>query len=92
MLVEQSGSPLKTGYADYLYQQRYSLNYIEIYSSLELISGVKLTILCEYKCCNIPRVESVYGGNIRALFGSGKDHLQFGFDFSSLISSVLSYR
>ena len=27
-----------------------------------------------------------------ALFGSGKDHLQFGFDFSSLISSVLSYR
>jgi hypothetical protein len=38
--------------------------------------------------CNIPRVESVYGGNIRALFGSGKDHLQFGFDFSSLEARI----
>lgn len=46
----------------------------------------------KYKCCNIPRVESVYGGNIRALFGSGPDHLQLGFDFSSLISSELSYQ
>ena len=38
--------------------------------------------------CNIPRVESVYGANLRALFGAGKDHLQFGFDFSSLEARV----
>ena len=38
--------------------------------------------------CNIPRVESVYGANLRALFGAGKDHLQFGFDFSSLEAMI----
>ncbi len=34
--------------------------------------------------CNIPRVTSIYGKHMRALFGSGKDFLQFGFDLSGL--------
>lgn len=38
--------------------------------------------------CNIPRIDSIYGGKIRALFGSGKDHLQLGFDFSSLEARI----
>lgn len=36
--------------------------------------------------CNIPRVTSLYGDNMRALFGvdRSKDQVQLGFDFSSL--------
>lgn len=40
--------------------------------------------------CNIPRSSSIYGGPIRSLFGCGPNYVQKGYDFSSLISSVLS--
>lgn len=36
------------------------------------------------KVCNIPRVTSLYGKNMRALFGPGKGLWQFGYDFASL--------
>ena len=36
--------------------------------------------------CNIPRVTSLYGGNIRAMFGVNPDEqfVQYAYDFSSL--------
>lgn len=37
---------------------------------------------------NIPRVSSLYGSIMRALFGPGDNRIQFGFDFSSLEARV----
>jgi hypothetical protein len=37
---------------------------------------------------NIPRVKSVFGEQMRAMFGSGKDFWEFGFDFSSLENCI----
>ena len=37
---------------------------------------------------NIARATSVYGKEMRSLFGSGKDGLQFGYDFSSLEARI----
>ena len=37
---------------------------------------------------NIPRVTSVYGEEMRSLFGCGKGMYQFGFDFSSLEARI----
>ena len=37
---------------------------------------------------NIPRVTSVYGEELRSLFGCGKGMYQFGFDFSSLEARI----
>lgn len=38
--------------------------------------------------CNIPRVSSLYGGNMRALFGSGPDFFQLGYDYASLEARI----
>lgn len=38
--------------------------------------------------CNIARASSVYGKEMRSLFGSGKDGLQFGYDFASLEARI----
>lgn len=38
--------------------------------------------------CNIPRVTSIYGEYMRALFGTDKDHLQVGMDFDSLEAKI----
>lgn len=37
---------------------------------------------------NIPRPSSIYGGEMRSLFGSGKGYKQFGFDYSSLENRI----
>jgi hypothetical protein len=37
---------------------------------------------------NIPRVTSIYGKELRGLFGSGKEALQLGFDFASLEARI----
>lgn len=37
---------------------------------------------------NIPRASSIYGKEMRSLFGCGKDFLQFGFDYASLEARV----
>ena len=37
---------------------------------------------------NIARASSIYGKEMRSLFGSGKDGLQFGYDFSSLEARI----
>jgi DNA polymerase I-like protein with 3'-5' exonuclease and polymerase domains len=37
---------------------------------------------------NIPRATSIYGKEMRSLFGAGKDYFQIGFDFSSLENRV----
>lgn len=37
---------------------------------------------------NIARASSVYGKEMRSLFGSGKDGLQFGYDFASLEARI----
>lgn len=39
--------------------------------------------------CNIPRVTSLYGEQMRNLFGSGKGLWQLGFDFSSLEARLM---
>lgn len=41
--------------------------------------------------CNVPRVTSLYGENMRALFGSGKDLYQLGFDFASLEARIMGH-
>lgn len=41
--------------------------------------------------CNVPRASSVYGEQMRSLFGAGKDYFQFGFDFSSLEYCVMGH-
>jgi len=38
--------------------------------------------------CNIPRVTSIYGEQMRGLFGVDKDHLQIGMDFDSLEAKI----
>lgn len=38
--------------------------------------------------CNIARASSIYGKEMRSLFGCGKGMLQFGFDFSSLEARI----
>lgn len=40
---------------------------------------------------NIPRASSVYGKEMRSLFGSGPNALQFGYDFSSLEARVMGH-
>lgn len=37
---------------------------------------------------NIPRATSIYGKEMRSLFGAGEDYYQIGFDFSSLENRV----
>jgi DNA polymerase I-like protein with 3'-5' exonuclease and polymerase domains len=49
---------------------------------------------CRYrhvKVANVPRVSSLYGREMRSLFGSGKDAYQFGFDFSSLEARIMGH-
>lgn len=43
------------------------------------------------KIANIPRVTSLYGGEIRSLFKAGKGFVFFGFDFSSLEARVMGH-
>lgn len=38
--------------------------------------------------CNIPRVTSLYGEQMRSLFGAGKGWYQLGFDFASLEARI----
>lgn len=38
--------------------------------------------------CNVPRVSSIYGSEMRSLFGCGKGMFQLGFDFSSLEARI----
>jgi len=44
-------------------------------------------------CANIPRVTSLYGGELRQLFGVGdtKKYIQYAFDFSSLEAMIQSH-
>ena len=37
---------------------------------------------------NIPRASSIYGKEMRSLFGAGPDFVQFGFDYSSLEARI----
>lgn len=37
---------------------------------------------------NIPRTTSLFGKEMRSLFGCGKDYIQFGFDYSSLEARI----
>lgn len=41
--------------------------------------------------CNIPRVTSLYGDKMRALFGAGNGLYQLGFDFASLEARVMGH-
>lgn len=41
--------------------------------------------------CNIPRVTSLYGEEMRKLFGAGKGLYQLGFDFASLEARVMGH-
>lgn len=41
--------------------------------------------------CNVPRVTSLYGENMRNLFGSGKGLYQLGFDFASLEARIMGH-
>ena len=41
--------------------------------------------------CNIPRVTSLYGENMRNLFGCGKGLYQLGFDFASLEARIMGH-
>jgi len=46
---------------------------------------------CRYRhigVANVPRGTSVYGKEMRSLFGSGKDGVQLGFDFASLEARI----
>jgi len=40
---------------------------------------------------NIPRATSIYGKEMRSLFGSGKRGLQFGYDFASLEARIMGH-
>jgi hypothetical protein len=40
---------------------------------------------------NIPRVTSLYGGNMRGMFGVDDDFIQFGYDFDSLEARIESH-
>ena len=50
--------------------------------------GTNTSRMAHKVVCNVPRPSSIYGENIRALFGSGPDHFQLGFDFSSLEARI----
>jgi hypothetical protein len=41
--------------------------------------------------CNVPRVTSLYGEKMRALFGCGKGLNQLGFDFASLEARIMGH-
>jgi DNA polymerase family A len=41
--------------------------------------------------CNIPRVTSLYGEQMRNLFGCGKGFYQLGFDFASLEARIMGH-
>ena len=41
--------------------------------------------------CNIPRVTSLYGEQMRSLFGSGKGLFELGYDFASLEARVMGH-
>lgn len=41
--------------------------------------------------CNVPRVTSLYGENMRNLFGCGKGLYQLGFDFASLEARIMGH-
>lgn len=40
---------------------------------------------------NIPRATSIFGKEMRSLFGSGKNALQFGYDFASLEARIMGH-
>lgn len=40
---------------------------------------------------NIPRVTSVYGKEVRSLFGAGEGFIQYGYDFSGLEARVMGH-
>lgn len=42
-------------------------------------------------CCNIPRATSLYGEQMRSLFGTGEDYYQIGYDFDSLEAKIESH-
>jgi hypothetical protein len=50
--------------------------------------GASSSRMLHRNICNIPRNSSTYGENMRGMFGAGKDFVQVGFDFASLIASV----
>ena len=41
--------------------------------------------------CNIPRVTSIYGEQMRNLFGCGEGYYQLGFDFASLEARIMGH-
>ena len=41
--------------------------------------------------CNIPRTTSLYGEQMRSLFGAGEDYYQIGYDFDSLEAKIESH-
>ena len=41
--------------------------------------------------CNIPRITSLYGENMRNLFGCGKGMYQLGYDFASLEARIMGH-
>jgi DNA polymerase family A len=41
--------------------------------------------------CNVPRVTSLYGEQMRSLFGSGKGLWQLGYDFASLEARIMGH-
>jgi DNA polymerase family A len=41
--------------------------------------------------CNVPRVTSLYGENMRAQFGAGKGLWQLGYDFASLEARIMGH-
>lgn len=41
--------------------------------------------------CNIPRVTSLYGEQMRSLFGSGKGLFELGYDFASLEARIMGH-
>lgn len=49
---------------------------------------------CRYRhigVANIPRASSIYGKEMRSLFGSGKDGFEFGYDFASLEARIMGH-
>ena len=51
--------------------------------------GCNTTRFKHKKCCNIPRPSSIFGGNMRAMFGvDNSTHYQLGYDFDSLEAKI----
>jgi len=53
--------------------------------------GASTTRYKHISVANLPRPTSVYGSEIRSLFGAGEGWIQFGYDFASLEARVMSH-